>query len=88
MVKALKTYPEEESDSVNKGFLDSNFIRFKNNIQLNTKLAIISNDRIVSNSPIQAQGRNVIGVSSIKPLSHEKSILNNNIYIYIYCCLK
>ena len=25
--------PKEESDSVNKGFLDSNFIRFKDNIQ-------------------------------------------------------
>ena len=35
----------KESDSVNKGFSDSNFIRFKNNIQLNTKLAIIGNDR-------------------------------------------
>ena len=29
--------PEEESDSVNKGFSNSNFIRFKDNIQLNTK---------------------------------------------------
>ena len=27
--------PEEESDSVNKGFLDSNFIRFRDNILLN-----------------------------------------------------
>ena len=25
--------PEEKTDSVNKGFLDSDFIRFKNNIQ-------------------------------------------------------
>ena len=31
--------PEKESDSVNKGFLDSNFIRFKDNIQLNTKVS-------------------------------------------------
>ena len=63
--------PEEESDSVNKGFLDSNFIRFKDNIQLNTKLAVIGNDRIASKSPIQVQGRNLIGVTSIRPLSHE-----------------
>ena len=45
--------PEEESDNVNKGFLDSNFIRFKNSIQSNTKLAVIGNDRIASSSPIQ-----------------------------------
>ena len=69
--------PEEESDSVNKGFLDSNFIRFKDNIQLSTKLAVIGNDRIASRSPIQVQGRNLIGVSSIRPLSHENSISNN-----------
>ena len=69
--------PEEESDSVNKGFLDSNFIRFKDNIQLNAKLAVIGNNRIASRSPIQVQGRNLIGVSSIKPLSHKNSISNN-----------
>ena len=69
--------PEEESDSVNKGFLDGNFIRFKDNIQLNAKLAVIGNDRISSRSPIQVQGRNLIGVSSIRPLSHKNSISNN-----------
>ena len=67
----------EESDSVNKGFLDSNFIRFKDNIQLNAKLAVIGNDRIASRTPIQVQGRNLIGVSSIRPLSHENSLSNN-----------
>ena len=36
-------YHEEESDSVNKGFLDSNFIRFKNNIQFNTNTSAINN---------------------------------------------
>ena len=45
--------PEEESDSVNKGFFDSNFIRFKDNIQLNTRLAVLGNDKIASSSPIQ-----------------------------------
>ena len=44
--------PEEESDSVNKGFLDSNFLRFKDNIQLNKKLVVIGNDRIATRSPI------------------------------------
>ena len=63
--------PEEESDSVNKGFLDSNFVRFKDNIQLNTKLAVIGNDRIASRSPIQVQGRNLIDVSSIRSLLHK-----------------
>ena len=72
--------PEEESDSVNKGFFDSNFIRFKDNIQLNTRLAVLGNDKIASSSPIQVQGHNLIGVSSIRPLSHENSISNNNIY--------
>ena len=69
--------PEEESKSVNKEFLDSNFIRFNDNIQLNTKLAVIVNDRIASRSPIQLQGRNLIGVSSIRPLSHKNSISNH-----------
>ena len=69
--------PEEESDSVNKGFLDNDSIRFKDNIQINTKLAVVGNDRIASRSPIQVQGRNLIGVNSIKPLSHENSISNN-----------
>ena len=73
--------PEEESDSVNKGFLDSKFIRFKDNIQLNAKLAVIGNDRIRSRSLIYVQDRNLIGVSSIRPLSHENYI-SNNIYIY------
>ena len=36
--------PEEESDSVNKGFLDSNFIRFKNSIQFDTKLAVLGRE--------------------------------------------
>ena len=75
-IKSLAN-PEEESVSVNKGFLDSNFIRFQDNIQINTKLAVIGNDRIASSSPIQVQGRNLIGVSSIRPLSHENSISNN-----------
>ena len=39
-IKSLAN-PEKESDSVNKGFLDSNFIRVKDNIQLNAKLAVI-----------------------------------------------
>ena len=69
--------PEEISDSVNKGFLNSNFIRFKDNIQLKAKLAVIGNDRIASRSPTQVQSRNLIGVSSIRPLSHENSISNN-----------
>ena len=72
---------EEESDSVNKGFLDNNFIRFKDNIQLNTKLAVTGNNSIASITPIPVQGSNLIGVSSIRPLPHENSILNNNIYI-------
>ena len=45
--------PEEESDSVNKEFLDSNFIRLKDNIHLNTKLAVIGNERIASSIYIQ-----------------------------------
>ena len=75
---------EEESDSVNKGFLDSKFTLFKDNIQLNTKLAVIGNNRIASSSPIQVQGRNLIGVSSMGSLQHENSILNNNIYITLW----
>ena len=82
MVTALNVASlEEESHNVNKEFLDSNFIGFKNNIQLNTKLAVIGNDRIASSSPIQVQGRNLIGVSSIRPLSQETSISNKNICI-------
>ena len=69
---------------MNKGFLDSNFIRFKDNIQLNTKLAIIGNDRIASRSPIQVQGRNLIGVSSIRPLSHKNFISNNTLGDSLY----
>ena len=41
----------------------------------------VGNDRIASSSPIQVQGRNLIGVSSIRPLSHKNSISNNNSYL-------
>ena len=73
--------PDEESHSVNKEFLESNFIGFKNNIQLNTKLAVVGNDRIALSGPIQVQGRNFICVSFIRPLSQETSISNKNICI-------
>ena len=75
--------PEEESDSVNKGFLESNFVRFEDNVQINSKLAIIDENRIASSTPIQVQGRDLIGVSTIRPVPQRNSVSDNNSNIYI-----